>query len=107
VDEARRLSDAYGLAYMGAKNVIGPALILITYAALRLGPAAGIDTRGALAALAKALGLTGAVDKAAVMAFACTLSTLLFPAVVLGAAQLGPILSTMVRRLGTVKRRGT
>ena len=39
------MTDAYGLAYMTAKNVIGPVSIALFYAALKY----GVDLRGALA----------------------------------------------------------
>ena len=37
------MTDAYGLAYMTAKNVIGPVSIALFYAALKY----GVDLRGA------------------------------------------------------------
>ena len=43
-EEARHLTDTYGLAYMAAKNVIGPVSILVFYAALRY----GVDVQGGL-----------------------------------------------------------
>ena len=43
-EEARHLTDTYGLAYMAAKNVIGPVSILVFYGALRC----GVDVQGGL-----------------------------------------------------------
>ena len=43
--EAREMTDAYGLAYMAAKNIIGPVSIALFYVLLKY----GVDVRGALA----------------------------------------------------------
>jgi len=103
VAEARRMADTFGLAYMAAKNVLGPLTILVVYALLR----AGVGVQGRLAALlgdgggtvAGAAGGAQAMGRAAAsMALASWCSTLLFPGVVLGAAVLGPALDRFVRR---------
>ena len=103
-NEVRRLTDQFGLAYMAAKNVIGPMSILLTYAALQ-------TCGGSLAPLLERVG--GASTRnlgraAARVALASTASTLLFPAVVMGAAWLGPLLErARVRALGTGSTKAT
>lgn len=103
-DEVRRLTDKFGLAYMAAKNVIGPVSILLTYAALQ-------TCGGSLAPLIERMGGASARNlgrTAARVAFASTASTLLFPAVVMGAAWLGPLLEqARVRALGTDPAKAT
>jgi hypothetical protein len=81
--EAKRLADLYGLAYMAAKNVIGPVSIALLYVALQR----GLDVQGALSALGGGA-LGGAGRSAGRMALASWTSTLFFPLVVLGAAHL-------------------
>jgi len=90
-EEARRLADAYGLAYMAAKNVIGPVSIVLIYAALRR----GMDLQSWLAAL----GGGAAGRSASRLALASWTSVLLFPLVVLGAAHLSLRLHRLLARL--------
>lgn len=86
MDTVRQLTDQYGLAYMAAKNVIGPVSILLLYVALRTtGGAEGL--MGRFGSSANGVGLL-----ASRLALASTASTLLFPGVVMGAAVLGPTL---------------
>lgn len=101
--EARDLTDKYGLAYMAAKNIIGPVSIVVFYAALRC----GVDVQGGLDWLAGGGAGAGgaAVGKTAgLLALSSWASTTLFPAVVLGAGALGPRLGRVARRLGRVIR---
>ena len=93
--EARRLADTYGLALMAAKNFIGPVSIAGIYLALR----AGVDVQGWLASLeVYGIHLGGAGKAAGLMAAASWTSTLLFPAVVMGAAELGPVIHRAAQR---------
>jgi hypothetical protein len=92
--ELKRLSDSYGLAYMAAKNVIGPLSILTTYALLRQ----GVDLQALLGGIGAQAGEAGRL--AGLLALASTASTLLFPAVVLGAAWLAPRLAASLRLSG-------
>jgi hypothetical protein len=97
--EARDLTDKYGLAYMAAKNIIGPVSIVVFYAALRC----GVDVQGGLDWLAGGgAGVGGAAvgKTAGLLALSSWASTTLFPAVVLGAGALGPRLGRVARRLG-------
>lgn len=87
--EAREMTDTYGLAYMAAKNVIGPVSIAVFYGLLRC----GVDVQGALVSVGGAAG-GGAGKSAGLLALASWCSTLLFPWVVLGAGWLGPRLGT-------------
>ena len=98
--EARDLTDKYGLAYMAAKNIIGPVSIVVFYAALRC----GVDVQGGLDWLAGGRGAGGATagKTAGLLALSSWASTTLFPAVVLGAGALGPRLGRVARRLGRV-----
>jgi hypothetical protein len=87
--EAREMTDAYGLAYMAAKNIIGPVSIALFYVLLKY----GVDVRGALAFFgAGAAGSTAAAagKTAGALALASWVSTLFFPLVVLGAGYIGP-----------------
>lgn len=90
--EAREMTDAYGLAYMAAKNIIGPVSIALFYVLLKY----GVDLRGALAfagagAATGANGAAAAAGKTAgALALASWVSTLFFPLVVLGAGFIGP-----------------
>ena len=90
--EAREMTDAYGLAYMAAKNIIGPVSIALFYVLLKH----GVDLRGALAfagagAATGANGAAAAAGKTAgALALASWVSTLFFPLVVLGAGFIGP-----------------
>ena len=83
------MTDAYGLAYMTAKNIIGPTSIAAIYAALKY----GVDfSSGAFAWFggSAAGGATAAAGKTAgALALASWISTLFFPLVVLGAGFLG------------------
>jgi hypothetical protein len=88
--EAKRLADLYGLAYMAAKNVIGPVSIALLYLALQR----GLDVQGALGALGGGA-LGGAGRSAGRAALASWTSTALFPLVVLGAAHLGLALNKL------------
>ena len=87
----RRLSDEYGLAYLAAKNVVGPLCTLVSFGALR---SSGLAVSQAMAALSRRLGMgVGASGGyAGQVALAATLSHLLFPVSVLSAAHLGPLL---------------
>ena len=80
------MADAYGLAYMAAKNVIGPVSIALIYVALRQ----GLDVQRWLSLLGGggegAVGVAGRT--AGRMALASWTSIVFFPAVVLGAAHL-------------------
>ena len=87
--EAREMTDAYGLAYMAAKNIIGPVSIALFYVLLKY----GVDVRGALAFFgAGPAGSTAAAagKTAGALALASWVSTLFFPLVVLGAGYIGP-----------------
>ena len=87
--EAREMTDHYGLAYMAAKNVIGPVSIAVIYSALKY----GVDVKGAMAFFGINLAGASSAGKAAgSLALASWLSTLFFPLVVLGAGFLGPVL---------------
>ncbi|KAJ1458404.1 hypothetical protein M885DRAFT_512810 [Pelagophyceae sp. CCMP2097] len=99
---ARSLLDEYGLAYMVAKNVIGPLTIAALYAALA-------SARGSLApaAVPVGAGLEAAARFAGQCALASTSSTLLFPFVVVGAAALGPQLDKGARAAFRVFRGGS
>lgn len=105
--KARRVADEYGLAYLLVKNVFGPLSIALIYTAIRastasrggggggaLGRAAGAAARLSLgpgaAALDAHVGLPSAGQAAGCVALASTISSLLFPLVVLGAARLAP-----------------
>ena len=98
--EARSLTDKYGLAYMAAKNIIGPVTMVIFYVALK----SGIDVQ---ALLERALGSAATEGGAAAAAGAAAgrvclssfTSTALFPWVVLGAGALGPVLGRAARGL--------
>ena len=112
--EAKRLADSYGLAYMAAKNIIGPVSILATYALLRQGfnlQALLGQTLGAQAGAAgRTTGQMGAQIWQAALerrilhlhsnptALSSTASTLLFPFVVLGAAAAATRLSRVLPR---------
>ena len=83
------MTDAYGLAYMTAKNVIGPVSIALFYAALKY----GVDLRGALASAGVNVGAGAAAaagETAGALALASWVSTVFFPLVVLGAGFIGP-----------------
>jgi len=76
--EAREMTDAYGLAYMTAKNVIGPVSIALFYAALKY----GVDLRGALASAGVNVGAGAAAaagETAGALALASWVSTVFFP----------------------------
>ena len=92
--EAKRLADEYGLAYMAAKNVIGPVSIAAIYVAMQQ----GVDVQGWLGSFGGTV-IVGAGRTAGRMAFASWCSVLLFPAVVLGAAHLGPVLQGGAARM--------
>jgi len=101
--EARSLTDKYGLAYMAAKNIIGPVTMVIFYVALK----SGIDVQALLErALGSAVNTSGAGGAAATAGAAAGrvclssfTSTALFPWVVLGAGALGPVLGRAARGL--------
>ena len=82
--EAKRLADEYGLAYMAAKNVIGPVSIAAFYALLT----SGSDLASRLPWLAAATTSTAGVS-AGRLCLASWVSTLFFPLVVLSAAHGG------------------
>jgi hypothetical protein len=88
---AGRLISDHGLAYMAAKNIVGPASTLLVLAALRSGGRAQAATASLMRLLRVTAGPAGAL--AGQMALAVTLSSALFPLVVLGAAALGPWLA--------------
>ena len=109
----REMTDAYGLAYMTAKNVIGPVSIALFYAALKY----GVDLRGALASAGVNVGAGAAAaagETAGALALASWVSTVFFPLVVLGAGFIGPKMGTRggagrsvgVRRVPRVPERG-
>ena len=95
--EVRRLTEEFGLAYMTAKNIIGPVSILLAYGALT----ASTNVHAMLVALGAKVGINadGAGLLAGQMALASTMSTLLFPAVVFCAARLAPLLALALRPL--------
>jgi len=95
--EAREMTDAYGLAYMTAKNVIGPVSIALFYAALKY----GVDLRGALASAGVNVGAGAAAaagETAGALALASWVSTVFFPLVVLGAGFIGPKMGRAAER---------
>ena len=100
--EARELTDRYGLAYMAAKNAIGPVSIAAFYLALRGGAdvAGWIDAAFTCFGAAPPTAVNGAGRAAGTLALASWTSTALFPAVVLGAGALGPKLGETARRIG-------
>jgi hypothetical protein len=95
--EARSLTDKYGLAYMAAKNLIGPVTMVIFYVALK----AGVDVQSlletALGASASGGAAAGAGAAAGRVCLSSFTSTALFPWVVLGAGALGPVLGKAAR----------
>ena len=102
--EAREMTDAYGLAYMTAKNVIGPVSIALFYAALKY----GVDLRGALASAGANVGAgaaAGAGETAGALALASWVSTVFFPLVVLGAGFIGPKMGRAAERAARGVRR--
>ena len=108
--EAREMADAYGLAYMTAKNVIGPVSIALFYAALKY----GVDLRGALAAAGflqtnywnvGAGAAAAAGETAGALALASWVSTVFFPLVVLGAGFIGPKMGRAAERAARGVRR--
>ena len=95
--EMREMTDAYGLAYMTAKNVIGPVSIALFYAALKY----GVDLRGALASAGVNVGAGAAAaagETAGALALASWVSTVFFPLVVLGAGFIGPKMGRAAER---------
>ena len=106
VAEARRLADAYGLAYMAAKNVIGPVSIAMFYVLIRR----GVDIQAHLGALGAAVGVGGAEAAgrmAGLLALGSWTSTLLFPFVVLGAAAAAPRAQALADRVVGRRKAGT
>ena len=117
--KARRAADEYGLAYLVVKNLFGPLSVGLIYGLIRLGGSAsggaassggGVIGRaaGAIARLSLGPG-AGAFDgrhahlpsvgqTAGIVALASTMSSLLFPLIVLGAAKLAPRLGAWVQR---------
>lgn len=103
--EARAMTDAYGLAYMTAKNIIGPVSIALFYALLKY----GVDVGGALAFLGAGVGAAGGATAAAgktagALALASWISTLFFPLVVLGAGFIGPKMGRAAERVARFAR---
>ena len=100
---ARKLTTEYGLAYLAAKNIIGPACTLLMLGALRSGGRA----RAATASLMRTFGVTAgsAGAFAGQVALAATLSHVLFPGIVLVAAKLGPWMATRAADPGTTSER--
>ena len=98
------MTDAYGLAYMTAKNVIGPVSIALFYAALKC----GVDVRGALASAGVNVGAGAAAaagETAGALALASWVSTVFFPLVVLGAGFIGPKMGRAAERAARGVRR--
>jgi hypothetical protein len=95
--EAKRLADEYGLAYMAAKNVIGPVSIAIFYVLLR----SGSDVAARVPWLTSASSSNAGVSMGR-LALASWTSTILFPGVVLAAAHGGILLH---RTLATLRNR--
>ena len=100
--EARSLTDKYGLAYMAAKNIIGPVTMVIFYVALK----SGIDVQALLERVLGSAAMEGGGGAAATAGAAAArvclssfTSTALFPWVVLGAGALGPVLGRAARGL--------
>ena len=106
----RRLTDEYGLAYLVVKNIMGPLSILVIYAAIRALSAGGAGT-GSIARASElvarvALGpgarsfdgvrLPSVGNAAGCVALASTVSSMLFPLVVFGAAKLAPAVASFV-----------
>lgn len=98
---ARSMVDEYGLAYLAAKNIIGPLCTLLALAALRSGGPAKAATAWLMRKFGVASGAVGAF--AGQVALAATLSHLLFPGVVLAAARLAPAIARR-RGAGVVSR---
>ena len=102
------MTDAYGLAYMAAKNIIGPVSIALFYVLLKH----GVDLRGALAfaGAGAATGANGAAaaagETAGALALASWVSTLFFPVVVLGAGFIGPKMGRGAEWVARGARRG-
>ena len=99
------MTDAYGLAYMTAKNIIGPVSIALFYALLKY----GVDVGGALAFLGAGVGAAGGATAAAgktagALALASWISTLFFPFVVLGAGFIGPKMGRAAERVARFAR---
>ncbi len=88
---AAKLVSEHGLAYMCAKNLVGPAATLLVLAALRSGGRAQAATAWLMRTLRVTAGPAGAF--AGQMALAVTLSSALFPVVVVAAAALGPMMA--------------
>lgn len=100
--EARSLTDKYGLAYMAAKNIIGPVTMVIFYVALK----SGVDVQALLERALGSAATSGGGGAAATagaaagrMCLSSFTSTALFPWVVLGAGALGPVLGRAARGL--------
>lgn len=109
VTATRRLTDAYGLSYLVAKNFLGPMTIFLTYAVLIAcggsGESAALRrTAEWVARLALGPGahsfdgvrLPSVGQAAGCVCLASTLSSLAFPIVVIGAAKLAPALTAMM-----------
>lgn len=103
--EARSLTDKYGLAYMAAKNVIGPVTMVIFYVALK----SGIDVQALLERVLGSAAMEGGGGAAATAGAAAArvclssfTSTALFPWVVLGAGALGPVLGRAAKGVKSV-----
>ena len=88
---AAKMLTEYGLAYMAAKSIIGPACTLLVLAALRSGGRAQAVTAWLMRTFRVTSGPVGAL--AGQMALAVTLSSVLFPLVVVAAAALGPMMA--------------
>ena len=116
--DARKLTDRYGLAYLGVKNTLGPLTVGIVYLlmslAARQSAGAGSALRGGADLVAGwALGpggrhfdgtrLPSVGQTAGAVALASTVSSLLFPFVVMGAATLAPVFG---RPAVSAERRG-
>ena len=102
VTGGRRLADRYGLAYMAAKSIVGPSLVLALYAVMQLGggmqqplirrssEALGRLLVGPLptAATSSVIPLPGAGQMAGMVALATNIGSLCFPLTALLAARL-------------------
>ena len=95
----RAMTSEYGLAYMTAKNVIGPLSAVLFFIALRK----GVDLEALLGRfVGEGLGgnaaLADATGACASLCLAAWSSALLFPLVVTGAALLGPRIGRLAGR---------
>ena len=109
-DATRRITDEYGLAYLVVKNILGPLTVLGLYAAIRVmsgGGAGSASVHRASEFVARlAIGPGGSSfdgvrlpsvgQTAGCVALASTVSAMLFPLLVFGAAKLAPFVAGWV-----------